>query len=286
MTKPTPKKKSVKKSPKASASKSKQIKSKDLLECEKHFHDNAISNADLLWKCDDVSGDNLQWFGDIDNILCYEKGEFPRTIIGHMESIHPDDHDSFITSIENALSSGNDLHTTYRIRCKDGTYRQWEEHGKAVGFKNGKPVKWVGTIIDITERKQAGEILANNKKRFLTMLEKFKSLDKLKHEAAFSSILTENSIMKSVFHYIETIAESSEPIFILGETGVGKELISEAIYNVSNVKGKFVTVNVAGLDDTMFSDTLFGHKKGAFTGADKDRKGLILKASEGTLLLD
>ena len=89
-----------------------------------------------------------------------------------------------------------------------------------------------------------------------------------------------------MFHYIETIAESKEPVLIMGETGVGKELVSKAIYDVSHVKGKFVTVNVAGLDDTMFSDTLFGHKKGAFTGADKDRKGLIVKAFEGTLLLD
>jgi transcriptional regulator with PAS, ATPase and Fis domain len=110
--------------------------------------------------------------------------------------------------------------------------------------------------------------------------------DKLEYEQAFSSILTQSKKMRAVFHYIEAISKSQEPGLITGETGVGKELISEAIHKISGLKGNFIPVNVAGLDDTMFSDTLFGHKKGAYTGADKDRAGLIVKASEGTLLLD
>ncbi len=110
--------------------------------------------------------------------------------------------------------------------------------------------------------------------------------DKLEHEHAFSSILTQSRKMQNVFHYIETTAKTEEPILILGETGVGKELISKAIHYISNVEGKLVAVNVAGVDDHVFSDTLFGHKKGAFTGADKERKGLIVKASDGTILLD
>ncbi len=110
--------------------------------------------------------------------------------------------------------------------------------------------------------------------------------DKLEYEQAFSSILTQSKKMRAVFHYIEAISKSQEPVLITGETGVGKELISEAIHKISGLKGNFIAINVAGLDDTMFSDTLFGHKKGAYTGADKDRAGLIIKASEGTLLLD
>lgn len=71
-----------------------------------------------------------------------------------------------------------------------------------------------------------------------------------------------------------------------GETGVGKELAAETIHKVSGRSGRFVPVNVAGLDENMFSDTLFGHKRGAFTGAITDRKGLVESASEGTLFLD
>jgi len=240
--------------------------------------------ADLRWE-GNVSDGNLHWFGDIDGMLGYEEGEFPRTIVGHMENIHPDDQDILIESVGIALNSGSDFQEQYRIRCKDGTYRYWEEYGTAVEFENGKAVKWAGSVTDIT-RQKVKENIANNKERFLTIIEKFKSLKKLKHADAFSSIQTQNKIMKAVFHYIETIAESTEPVLIIGETGVGKELISKAIYDISNVKGKFVAVNVASLDDTMFSDTLFGHKKGAYTGATNDRKGLIEKAFDGTLLLD
>jgi DNA-binding NtrC family response regulator len=108
----------------------------------------------------------------------------------------------------------------------------------------------------------------------------------LDNEAAFSKIITRNSKMLSIFHYAEAIAKTMRPVCITGETGVGKELLSGAIHNLSELKGEFVAVNVAGLDDTIFSDTLFGHKKGAYTSADSVRKGLIVRASGGTLLLD
>lgn len=109
---------------------------------------------------------------------------------------------------------------------------------------------------------------------------------KLKHEEAFSSIITGNKKMREIFQYAETIAEFHKPVLVTGETGVGKELIASAIHKVSGLKGKFIPVNTAGLDDTMFADTLFGHKRGAFTGADRERKGMIVQASDGTLLLD
>ncbi len=110
--------------------------------------------------------------------------------------------------------------------------------------------------------------------------------DKLEYESAFASIYTNSKKMRSVFHYVETIARSGTPVFITGETGVGKELMARAVHEISGVQGEFVAVNVAGLDDNMFSDTLFGHQTGAYTGADKERDGLIVKATQGTLLLD
>lgn len=109
---------------------------------------------------------------------------------------------------------------------------------------------------------------------------------KLAHPDVFSNIITRNSTMISILKYIEVIANSPEPVFLTGETGVGKELFARAIYHVSQRKGNFVPVNVAGLDDTIFSDTLFGHLKGAFTDAHQARKGLIEQASGGTLFLD
>jgi len=109
---------------------------------------------------------------------------------------------------------------------------------------------------------------------------------KLRDTKAFENIVTNNEQMRSIFQYIEAIADTKLPLLITGETGVGKELFAEAVHKVSGRIGKIVTVNVAGVDDTLFSDTLFGHKKGAFTGADKERKGLIEEAKEGSLFLD
>jgi DNA-binding NtrC family response regulator len=110
--------------------------------------------------------------------------------------------------------------------------------------------------------------------------------DKLDHEPLFSSIVTCNRNMRELFRYTEVIAASREPVLITGETGVGKELFAQAIHRVSGCPGAFIAVNVAGLDDMVFSDTLFGHNKGAFTGADEFREGLVSKASDGTLFLD
>ena len=103
---------------------------------------------------------------------------------------------------------------------------------------------------------------------------------------AFAPIVTSSPRMHELFTYIESIAATDQPLLIKGETGTGKELLARATHMASGRKGPFVAVNVAGLDDNVFSDTLFGHLRGAFTGADRERAGLIEKAAGGTLFLD
>jgi DNA-binding NtrC family response regulator len=96
----------------------------------------------------------------------------------------------------------------------------------------------------------------------------------------------DRSKMLSVFRYVETIAGSPGPVLITGETGVGKEIMARCIHALSGRRGEMVSVNVAGLDMHTFSDTLFGHRKGAFTGAMENRSGLVERAAGGTLFLD
>lgn len=110
--------------------------------------------------------------------------------------------------------------------------------------------------------------------------------DKIKNGAAFSQIVTVSKKMRAIFHYMEVIAPTNQPILIYGETGTGKELIARALHTLSGCTGNFVAVNSAGLDDHMFSDALFGHRKGSFTGADHERAGFIGTADRGTLFLD
>ena len=107
-----------------------------------------------------------------------------------------------------------------------------------------------------------------------------------KNPELFAQIITADQQMGKIFNYIEAIAPSSQPVLISGETGVGKELVAKAIHTASGRKGIFIAVNAAGLDDEVFADTLFGHIRGAFTGADTSRDGQIKKAAAGTLFLD
>lgn len=183
--------------------------------------------------------------------------------------VHPDDRDANLDEVH-SLSEGIPLtYCEHRYLCKDGSYKwlTWTSHtDTAEGLV-------YAVAKDITRLKHAEEALQ-------------KVHDELEHEEAFSSIITESKSMRAVFHYIEAVAKSRKPVLITGETGTGKELLARSVHKVSGLKGQHVAVNVAGLDDTMFSDTLFGHKKGAFTGADKERKGLVVKAAGGTLLLD
>lgn len=103
---------------------------------------------------------------------------------------------------------------------------------------------------------------------------------------AFEAIVTMNVRLKALFRYVEAVATTDRPVLVTGETGVGKELMARAIHDLSGRRGPFVPVNISGLDDNLFSDMLFGHLRGAFTGADSNRPGLIEQASGGTLFLD
>ncbi|MGD9200546.1 MAG: sigma-54 dependent transcriptional regulator [Chitinispirillia bacterium] len=108
----------------------------------------------------------------------------------------------------------------------------------------------------------------------------------LKRPEAFRQIIGNSTKIKNIFKYIEAIAPTKLPLLITGETGAGKELFANAVHLASQAPGEFVCVNTAGIDDHLLSDTLFGHKKGSFTGALQDREGLIARAENGTIFLD
>jgi two-component system, NtrC family, nitrogen regulation response regulator GlnG len=108
----------------------------------------------------------------------------------------------------------------------------------------------------------------------------------LKNPEAFREIARQDERLQAVLMYAESIAETQHTVLISGETGVGKELFARAIHVASGRTGSIVAVNVAGFDENMFSDSLFGHVRGAYTSADSARAGLVEKADNGTLFLD
>ncbi|MBF0137990.1 MAG: sigma-54-dependent Fis family transcriptional regulator [Magnetococcales bacterium] len=108
----------------------------------------------------------------------------------------------------------------------------------------------------------------------------------LQRPEMFADLIFCSPRMSATMQYLETIAQSREPVLLLGETGVGKGLAARILHCLGDFKVPLVTVNVGGLDDNVFSDTLFGHIKGAFTGADGHRNGMIAMAKGSILFLD
>jgi len=144
-----------------------------------------------------------------------------------------------------------------------------------------KPADDTRLVAAIRHGLELGEVRRENE-----MLKQSLLRDDIEHPEVFSQIISHSHNIQHLFKYIEAVAATNLPILITGETGTGKELFAEAVHAMSGRPGALVTVNAAGVDDNLFSDTLFGHRKGAFTGAEIERKGLIEQAENGTLFLD
>ena len=144
-----------------------------------------------------------------------------------------------------------------------------------------KPVEESRFISSVTRALETNAL-----RRQVEALKRSLITDHLEHSDVFAPIVTVSRNMRALFQYLEAIAGTSEPVLITGETGSGKELLAEAVHKLSGRKGEFVPINVAGLDDNLLADTLFGHRKGAYSGADTMREGMVAKAAGGTLFLD
>lgn len=142
------------------------------------------------------------------------------------------------------------------------------------------------SLLQRTREKEEAQHQALSYQKQVGVLSTSLAGEALKKPEAFSGIVAHSPAMRAIFHYMEAIAESGEPVLITGETGVGKELVAHALHLLDGRSGELVAVNLAGLDDATFSDTLFGHKKGAYTGANQERQGLIKQAEGGTIFLD
>jgi two-component system, NtrC family, response regulator PilR len=111
--------------------------------------------------------------------------------------------------------------------------------------------------------------------------------DELKRTLHFGKIVGNSPAMKNIFKLIRQVAKTKTSVLITGESGTGKELIAKAIHDESQQKDNpFVVVNCGGIPETLMESELFGHKKGAFTGATQDKKGLFETADKGTIFLD
>src|SRR6266581_2313723 len=207
-------------------------------------------------------------------------------------AIHPDDLDGILEKWRVSLASGKPfLHET-RVRRADGQYRWMLHHKVALRDESGKIVKWHGSSIDIEDRKRAEDSL----QRALEEVKRLK--DQLHHEnivlreeiksvSMFEEIVGSSPALRRVLAQVDKVAPTDSTVLIKGETGTGKELIARAIHKRSGRSSRaFVAVNCAAIPPTVAASELFGHEKGAFTGATQRRMGRFELAGGGTIFLD
>jgi PAS domain S-box-containing protein len=140
-----------------------------LLQSEERFRLAAESCTDLIYEWD--IGTRIEWFGNVDELLGYAPGEFPRTFEAWANSVHPDDRDRVMAAVKNHLEKNEPYDIEYRVRGKDGTYNYWWVRSTAVRDEKGNPYRWVGAVTDITERKRAEEALRTSENKYKTLIE-------------------------------------------------------------------------------------------------------------------
>ena len=213
-------------------------------------------------------------------VLGYSRAE----IVGHpIFKLYHQDRVEDAKELFRVITEIGGIHDTEQtLRKRDGGKINVSLNATTVRDENGNPTLARFDWRDITRRAvEIGDLRSENRQ-----LKERLSSNRPEHPEVFSDIITQNPAMYSIFRQVESIAGSENPVLITGETGIGKEKIAAIVHQLSKRLGEFVPVNIAGLDDLMFSDTFFGHRRGAFTGADSARHGLIEQASGGTLFLD
>jgi PAS domain S-box-containing protein len=192
--------------------------------------------------------------------------------------IHPDDVERVQAEREAAVAAGGPFELEQRLLAKDGQYRWFLVRYKPLLDEAGRVVRWFATATDIEDRKHAEDRMRN---------ETVVLREDLVRSSMFEEVVGSAPALRRVLAQVERVASTDSTVLILGETGTGKELIARAIHNRSKRSNRaFVSVNCAAIPQSLIASELFGHEKGAFTGAIQRRVGRFESAEGGTLFLD
>jgi chemotaxis protein methyltransferase CheR len=248
-------------------------------------------STDGLWDWDLLS--DIVFYSDrFREILGYSFAEFPGTIDSFRNLLHPDDADAIWAAIERHLQERLPYKVEYRLRTKSGEYLWFLARGQAIWNDEGKAIRMSGSIQDITERKQAELNLQVALSEISELKEKLEVeraylQEEIKLEYNYENIIGQSDGLNYVLYKVEQIAPSDTTVLVLGETGTGKELVARAIHSLSPRNNRtLVKVNCATLPSNLIESELFGHEKGAFTGAHARQLGRFEVANGATLFLD
>ena len=207
-----------------------------------------------------------------------EEMQGPGTDERHQRDLHPEDLERARSERRCGLASGVPFEIEKRIRGKDGRYRWFLFRYNPLLNEQGRVARWFATATDIEDRKQTEQRVRN---------ENVALREQIDRDSMFEDIVGSSEALRKVLRQVGKVAHSDSTVLILGETGTGKELIARAIHKRSN-RGEraFIGVNCAAIPASLFASELFGHEKGAFTGATQRRLGRFESANGGTIFLD
>jgi PAS domain S-box-containing protein len=208
------------------------------------------------------------------------------------DTVHPDDLPRIIEAWKHAIETGQPLDLESRSRRADGVYRWVHLRARPQRDAEGRIVRWYNLLTDIEERKRAeGELekAFQEIKRLKDRLhdENVVLREQIEKVFMFEEIVGSSPALKTVLSGIVKVAPTDSTVLITGETGTGKELIARAIHKGSQrADHAFISVNCAAIPSALIASELFGHEKGAFTGALQQRQGRFELAHYGTIFLD
>jgi len=192
--------------------------------------------------------------------------------------VHPDDRPLEVDYFKRALSAGSAYELELRLRKGDGTYRWFLARSNPVCDDKGQIRRWYVACTDIEDRKRAEEKLQQ---------ENVALREEIDETSMFEEIVGTSPALQTVLSRISKVAPTDSTVLITGETGTGKELVARAIHRRSGRTSRtFVSVNCAAIPRDLIPSELFGHEKGAFTGATQKRLGRFELADGGTIFLD
>jgi formate hydrogenlyase transcriptional activator len=192
--------------------------------------------------------------------------------------VHPDDLPRLNAPLDDAFSNGTAFELETRLRAADGSYRWFLARGNPVRDDRGAVTRWYVASTDIEEQKKTEDRLRQQNVALREEVDK---------ASMFEEIVSRSAVMAAVLSRVAKVADSDSTVLINGETGTGKELIARAIHRRSRrSSGAFVAVNCAAIPRELIASELFGHERGAFTGAFQRRPGRFELADGGSLFLD
>src|SRR5438093_1336109 len=191
---------------------------------------------------------------------------------------HPEDSERLRDEREAAIARGVPFEYERRVRRRDGQYRWFLIQYNPLLGERGEVIRWYATGTDIHDRKQAEE---------RTRQENVALREQIDQAFMFEEIVGSSPALTTVLSTILSVAPTDSTVLITGETGTGKELIARAVHKHSERAGQpFISVNCASIPPSLIASELFGHEKGAFTGAVQRRQGRFELAHSGTIFLD